>query len=256
MSKELAKKEEALFPALTGNSQEFLETLKENLGGDDLSPFDLDRVSIPTGGGVAWTIPTIDGGVDSVKELVGIIIGVQKARAYWRTSFANSGGGSPPDCISDDGITGLGDPGGACATCPYAEFGSKLGEDGLTRLAGQACRQITRIFLLRPDSMLPLVVNLPPSSIKSGRKYLLRLAGQSLKFTAVVSRLTLEQDKSKGVDGKGGGIAYSKAVFAMVGKLDQAQAGAAAAYAAAIAPALRKVEVEVADFGREEDGAF
>ena len=231
MAKELAVKQMAEFPALAQDIKTLQAAMAENLGGASISPFDLDKVQIPSGGGLAWTVATLEGET-SVSEVMGIIVHVQNARAYWKESFGESGGGTPPDCISDDALVGIGDPGGRCAECPNAAFGSDA------RHRGQACKLIQRLFLLRDGDMLPVVVNLPPGSLKNARKYLLRLVSNGIKASGVVTKIGLERDKNQD------GITYSKATFAMVGKLDSAQAEAACAYGKALAPAFKRVPVD------------
>jgi hypothetical protein len=222
MTTDLAKKTETF--KILANAQEAIDALKNNLNGENLSPMDLDRVGIPPGGGSTWCVPTLEGEVNA-PEIVGVIIGVQNCRAYWAGDY--SGGGDPPDCVSEDASFGVGDPGGNCHVCPLASYGSD------SRGKGQACKQIKRLFVLRPASMLPLVVNLPPTSLKAASRYLLRLVDNGLKYQAVVTRITLEKTKNSE------GISYSLAVFSLVGKLDPDQARAMADYAQVIAPMLR-----------------
>lgn len=229
-SKDLVKAE-AAFPALAQDPQAIVAAMAENLGGQAITPFDLDRVTIPAGGGLAWSVPTLEGEKPQA-EITGIIIGVQNARAYWAQTIEASGGNLPPDCISDDAVTGVGNPGGECRVCPFAQFGSDA------KQRGQACKHIQRLFVLRAEAMLPLVVNLPPTSLKGAKKYLLRLVSNGKRASSVVTKIALERDKSAD------GIVYSKAAFAMVGELDAAQAATAAAYAAAFAPAFKRVDVQ------------
>ena len=235
MAKELTVKE-ATFPALSVDAGTLREALQENLGGAGLSPFDLDKVKIPSGGGTTWAVPTLEG-EDEVKELLGIIVHVQNARAYWAGDFA--GGQTPPDCVSDDAVYGVGNPGGECAKCPYAAFGSDKNR------RGQACKLIQRMFLLQAGATLPLVVNLPPGSLKGARKYLLRLVSAGQKASGVVTRITLEKDKNAD------GIVFSKALFQMAGKLDEAQAAQARAYGQALAPVFKRVDTQ--DFSQEHE---
>jgi hypothetical protein len=234
MAKELAVKETAQFLVLE-NAQGAIEALKSNLEGEALSPMDLDRVSVPGAGGISWCIPGLEG-EETTQEIVGVIVGVQNCRAYWAGDFA--GGGDPPDCSSDDGVTGIGEPGGACKVCSLAQFGSD------SRGKGQACKAMKRLFVLRPGSMLPLVVALPPSSIRPATRYLLRLAGVGLKYQAAVTRTTLEKTKNSE------GIAYSVASFALAGKLDPGQAQAMEDYAQTMGPLLRR-PVVAEDFHNE-----
>jgi hypothetical protein len=239
MSKALAAKDEAQFMVLA-NPGAAIEALKSNLDGETLSPFDLDRVTIPAGGGSQWCIPTLEG-EQVAAEITGVIVAVQNCRAYWQESFDSSGGGTPPDCVSEDVVTGIGNPGGVCQKCPMAAFGSD------NRGKGQACKQIKRLFLLRPDSMLPLVVTLPPTSIRPAQRYLLRLAGRGLKYQGVVTRITLEKEKNSG------GIAYSKAVFGMVAALDAGQAKVMEDYVKEVAPSFsRKVTADDFPAGEAE----
>ena len=234
-TKELAVKETAQFMVLA-NAQSAIEALKSNLEGESLSPMDLDRVSVPGAGGTSWCIPGLEG-EETTQEIIGVIVGVQNCRAYWAGDFA--GGGDPPDCVSEDNATGVGDPGGNCKLCPQAAFGSD------SRGKGQACKQIKRLFLLRPGSMLPLVVNLPPTSIRPATRYLLRLAGVGLKYQTAVTRITLEKTKNAE------GIAYSVATFALAGKLDPGQAAAMEDYAKSMGPLLRR-PVVAEDFHGEQ----
>ena len=225
MAKALAVKVEEQQFMVLADAANAIEALRSNLEGEVLSPMDLDRVSVPAGGGVNWIIPTLDGD-ENTPEVVGVIVAVQNCRAYWSSEFG--GGGTPPDCVSEDAHTGMGDPGGSCRLCPMAEFGSD------SRGKGQACKQIKRIFILRPTSMLPLVVNLPPTSLRPATRYLLRLAGSGLKYQGAVTRITLEKTKNSD------GIAYSTAVFALAAKLDPGQAVAMEEYTKSIGPLLKR----------------
>jgi hypothetical protein len=224
MAKELAVKEKADFMVLA-NAQSAIEALRSNLEGETLSPMDLDRVKVPAGGATTWCVPTLEGD-ENTQEVVGVIVGVQNCRAYWQGDF--SGGGDPPDCSSDDAHMGVGAPGGPCDKCPQAQFGSD------NRGKGQACKAIKRLFVLRPGNMLPIVVTLPPTSLKPATRFLLRLVGAGLKYQEAVTRITLEKTKNSE------GIAYGVAVFAMAGKLDPAQAKAMEDYAKAMGPLLRR----------------
>lgn len=230
MSKEIAKQEVAEFPALAVSAEDLRIAIQENLGGGTLSPFDLERVKVPSGGNLFWTVPTLDG-EDSAKEIIGIIVGAHNFRTFYKDQF--SGGNEPPDCKSDDMVTGYGTPGGPCKACPNNVWGS--GRNG----KGKACQEKKRVFLLRPGEMLPLVIVLPVMSLSPKNrngfpKYMLRLTTNALAGSKVVSKAYLVKDKSED------GIEYSRVEWAMVGKLDPAQAEASKAYADMMAPALKQ----------------
>ncbi|HNR80482.1 MAG TPA: hypothetical protein PKG85_09540, partial [Mesotoga infera] len=206
------KKETAIEVADTGylvlqKDSNIVEIVEENLGSEGVSAYDLDRVKIPAGGATAFEIPTLDG-EESAKDIEGIIIYWKTARAYWPEKF--NGENNPPQCSSVDGEVGQGNPGGYCAKCPLAQFGSA--DNG----KGQACKQMRQLFIVRENDILPLVLTLPPTSIKPAKQYFMRLASKGIKYTHAVTRITLEKAKS------GEGITYSKAAFALVKQLEPA----------------------------------
>lgn len=173
-----------------------------NLGGETISPTDLDRAKVPTGGGTSWTIPGVSGD-ETTKEIVGVIVFSKMVKAYWPEAGSNN----PPQCSSKDGRIGIGDPGGDCATCPFSQWGSKQGSKG------KACKDSRLLFIMRPEDALPLVVSVPPSSLNAVKKYLLRLTAKWLPFHAVMTRLSLEIDKTAE------GVKYSKIVPSAAGVL-------------------------------------
>jgi len=226
---------------IAGNFDEIKGILSESLGGEALSPQDLDQIKVPSGGGTSWEIETV-AGPDSVKELNGIIVASQVQRVYWAEAF--SGGNTPPDCVSTDGITGHGSPGGKCAECPMAEFGSSDNN------RSQACQQRRMLFFVEECDILPKVISVPPSSLKAARQYLVRLAGQRMLPYGVVTRLTLEKDKNAD------GIAFSKMVFQAGAPVDPEVIPAVRGYVRQMKPALTAVATQVATEAADEDVAF
>ena len=99
-------------------------------------------------------------------------------------------------------MTGEGDPGGNCKTCPYNQFGT--GENG-----SKACKNRRRIFVLRQGEIFPLLLSLPTGSLKEFTKYIKRLLGKGRKSNSVVTRFTLRKATNSG------GLAYSQAQFAL-----------------------------------------
>jgi len=94
--------------------------------------FFFDRVKLPAGGGTAFEIPSAEGeDSEMVKDITGIIVYNHPAYAYYQDKY--TGGNNPPDCGSFDGVTGIGTPGGDCATCPYNRFGSGDGQSKLCK---------------------------------------------------------------------------------------------------------------------------
>lgn len=191
------------------------EALSEELNGLGAIPF--DQVKIPAGGGRAFEVPSDDpDNPDTVTELVGIIIDHHPTNGYWRDPY--SGGSVSPDCSSMDGKLGVITESGcvrSCDTCPLNQFGSA--DDG----SGKACKNMHRIYLLREGEMLPIILTLPPTSIKPFKEYLAKrvlLAKPPKRCWQVVTKITLKTDTSSA------GIKYSKAVFTKVGLVDNIDA--------------------------------
>ena len=205
------------------------DILRENIGSEGLSSFDLDRIKIPAGGMQAWSIPGVDG-EEVVKEFTGVVIYHKLGRALWKDSLEDSGGGSPPDCSSDDSITGIGDPGGDCAKCSFAKFGSdpKGGK-------GQACKQVKQLFVIRENALLPVCLSLPPTSLMPAKKFLLRLASNGLPYYGVLVRFGLEKVNN------GSGIEYSRVVLNTAARLTAEQAAQFKQYSLSLRPHLDKV---------------
>ena len=199
--------------------------LASNLGGLEISVFDLETIRIPAGGGLNWQILTPEG-EESAKTINGILVGTQMTRAYWSTPIEESGG-APPDCSSPDNNTGYGNPGGSCRTCPYAKFGSDH------RGRGQACKQVLRLFFLRDGQVLPSVIPLPPTSHKACKQYLLGLASRGVQARTVITEIGLAKTKNQD------GVAYSQATFKAAGGASEEAIAIASAVATNMVPLLK-----------------
>ena len=234
MTKELAKSSQ--YAIMKGDPNAVGEIIRENLGdGEQLSVMDFTRVSVPAGGSTTWVVPDIDqpSGEIEAKEIVGIIIATKTTRQYWPDEF--DGGGTPPQCSSEDGTSGIGDPGGLCVDCPLNEFDSH--PDGRKK----ACQEKRLIFLVRENDFLPTVIVGPAGSLKNIRTYLVGLAGKQKFVHSVYSSLGLEKDKNAD------GIVYSKIVLRKLGDVENPEASKA--YAAAIKPSLSRVARTMAQEG-------
>lgn len=171
-------------------ASDIADIVRENLGGQ-LSISDLDRIKIPAGGGQSWMIRTLDG-EQEVKKVDGVIVYFGYQNAYWDKTIDETGGGDPPVCFARDGAYGVGNPGGTCLTCPYNQFGS---DDRGGK--GKACKNMAVLFVLQPNTVLPVVFMLPPTSVKVVRKYMANLAVAGLRYFQVQSSFTLEKAKNE-----------------------------------------------------------
>jgi hypothetical protein len=219
MTNEIAKVEDE-FLVLSKDVDKVKTVVEANLGGEDgASMFDLEQVKMPTGGGKSFILS--DG--SAVESIEAVICQWQNIRAYWPGDYS---GGDKPQCSSTDGVTGKGNPGGLCRECPYAQFGSaEKGE-------GQACKAMRRLFLLKKDRVLPMLLTLPPTSIKPCRKYLTRITSQMLPYWQVVTEFTchLEENASN--------IKYAVVDFSLAGTLSDEQSELIQEYAESLGALL------------------
>ena len=220
----MALKKVETFLALQSNATATLDAIRENIGNDRITDRDLDRITVPLGGGLNWTVPTLEG-EDSAKALDGIIVHWTSPRAYWATGM-EVGGNTPPDCSSHNGDVGYGQPGGACHLCPLSEWGSADGG------SGKACKEKRMLFLLRSTDLLPIVIQAPSTSIQPVKKYLLRLASQGLPYWSVITRLSLEKGSNAN------GISFSRIAPKSAGPVPEDQREKLADYLHAIKPII------------------
>lgn len=190
-----------------------------------------DRVKIPSGGGLAFEVPGDDpDNPELVKELVGVIIDHYPVQTYWRSKF--SGENTPPDCYSNDGKIGIGDPGGSCKNCPLNQWGSAEGG------VGKACTSKRKIFILREGDGLPIQLTLPPTSLKNFNEYVAkRIVAKGRRTWGVVTRITLKRVKNAS------GIDYSEAQFAVVRDLNDGEKVKSKVYASEMKQFTRQASV-------------
>ena len=198
--------------ALAPLSDDLAQMLNEELDGLGQVPF--DAVKIPSGGGLAFEIPGDDPDApETAQSLLGVIVHHHPINAYWEHDF--DGSNNLPDCSSMDGKRGLDVKTGEvrdCADCPFNQFGS--GRNGV----GKACKNGHRIYLLRENEALPILLTLPPTSLKSFKEYLAkRLVMKGKRSTDALTAIKLKREKN------GDGIAYSACVFSKAGDLTKDQ---------------------------------
>lgn len=191
---QVTKKQETALAIMKPEAKEIQDIFRENLAGGTINRFDLEAIKIPTGGDTKWQIEGADG-TKMESSFQGIIVKAHNTRAYWKPTVNDDGSekdvlGEPPDCASDDGVTGRGSPGGDCMSCKWSQWDT--GKKG----RGQACKLMRTLFILKPESYLPAVMNCPPSSYPTMHKYFTSLSTKGLRYSDVVTEFGLEGDKS------------------------------------------------------------
>lgn len=239
-----AKLEKSDFGALTKSPSEIHAIIETNVGPAGINMGNLTRVKLPTGGSLKWSVPSIRG-EQSIEEIEGIVIHQRDTRAYWAKSIDEGGGGQPPDCTSEDGYTGKGEPSGPCAECKLNVWGSepKAGR-------GKACKELKIVYLLpKGKSFLPYVFIMPPTSLKPMATFFLGLASEAMRADSVRTVLKLKEATNQA------GTKYAQVDPRLPsnGELSKEEIAIVHAYVAAIKPALeRRVEVNQSDV--EGDG--
>lgn len=172
--------------------------MKTNLEGERLGLSNLERVKIPAAGGRFWEVEGING-PESVQAITGVIVHDERVRSYWEVSVEDGGGDNPPDCFSNDLITGHGNPGGNCDDCPFGKFSEND--------KAPECREGRVLYIQTKESILPLVLRLAPTSLKNYVNYKVRLSSRLVKLTDIETVITLASDKNKS------GVAFSRCEF-------------------------------------------
>ena len=198
--------------ALTPINSDVTELIKEELDGLGQIPF--DTIKVPSGGGLAFELPGDDpDNPDTTQILTGVIVHHHAVNSYWPGEY--DGSNTLPDCSSADGKQGLDIKTGElrdCSTCPFNQFGSS------SKGNGNACTNGHRMYLLRSGEVLPVLISLPPTSLRAFKDYIAkRLVLKGKRTSSVLTTIKLKREKSAD------GIAYSSCVFTKAGDLTPAQ---------------------------------
>lgn len=216
---EIAAAETETFPAPVDSgylalNNNALDIIRANLKSQPLTLDLFDTVKSPSGGSTVFSVPGLSGD-EPEKELIGIILDYTTPRAYWDTP--DPAEGTPPVCMSQNSI--ISHDGKSCALCPYNDFGSKDGDSN-----AKACKESVLLFLLRPDSIIPLLVRVPATSKPRFLKYSTRLLSILTPVSSVVTKISLEKATSKQ------GKPYALFNFQTVSKLSPEEAAQAKAF--------------------------
>lgn len=194
-----------IIPELTA---EVREVLAEEIADNGDIEISMPTLKIPSGGGLAFTLPNDE--ADVAKYVDVVIVDRFPVNVFWEGSF--EGGNNPPDCVANDGVCGVGYPGGPCAACPNNAFGSA------DKGAGKACKNVVRAYILPSGgALLPWKLDVPPTSIKEFKKYVSGVVMGGKHPYGVVTRIGLEKKKS------GDGIDYSALTFKTITPLPAEQ---------------------------------
>jgi hypothetical protein len=122
--------------------------------------------------------------------------------------------GAKPDCYSADGVAPAADAANPqakkCATCAHNQWGSRVTEKGASK--GKACSDTVRMAVAAAGQLNdPLLLRVPPASIKALGEYGQMLAKRGVGYSMVVTKVAFDQEAES-----------PKLTFKPVGFLDDA----------------------------------
>jgi len=202
---------------------EEIRELVEEYFRDGINETDLHLIKVPKAPSKTWDLP----GEVSARTFTGVILGVREHRQLWKNPFEQNDGEAPV-CKSLDGIMGVGIPGGACAICPKAEWGS--GKDG----EGTACPPRTTFYVLMPGDTLPVRLDMPVGATKQ----LPTLNRDLLNARAFKADVVITFGLSEVPRGKKKSGTYNQVTFTIVERFDDATKLRSRAYAASLTATL------------------
>ena len=221
------------------------------LDGDDFTSEDLaddmeglrlsfTRIKIPGGGHLQFEIPSGNPDVpDYAPYLEGVILYSHNSNAYWPEG-SEYDDDQPPLCQSFDGKVGYGEPGGTCADCVLNQFGS----DGNNK--GKACKNMRMLYLLRSGEYMPLLISLPPTSIKPFKEFLNRAFVYRRRATyGSLIQIGLKKENNGSND-------YSVATFRLVRDFQGEELAQIRAYANGFKEQIKAINIQRALINEEQ----
>lgn len=184
---------------------------------DGLGDIPFEVIKVPGGGHIAFEVPGDDeDNPDVVKELVGVIVHQHQVNAYWDKDRATgSDESNAPLCSSHDGHTGynrISRTYCSCKTCENNRYGSAANG------RGKACKNMRQLYFLMGGRMMPVIIQLPPTSIKAFNTYTGSwISKAGIPPFAHITKITLKKETNKE------GQDYSTVLFSHVRNLTQAE---------------------------------
>jgi hypothetical protein len=196
-TKEVAVFDASNYEVLNADTtNDFKEALLLDFGNEDINPRKIfTTIPMPLGGGTSFQVDSLDGVIE-MKELTGIIAHLQPERALFPEKFDPK---SRPFCVSNDCMTGEGDPGGSCPSCPNDKFGPNN--------EAKRCKESKTAYLLMEGESFPVILKISPGSFKALDDYRMKILRYGIKLHTTETIISLEREKSAN------GTFFSKLVF-------------------------------------------
>lgn len=219
-----------------------LQAIRDSLmPGEELTARDLARITCPKGGGTIFEVPG-PAGTEGVKEVTGLLLAYQFRGAIWADEEMREG--VPPAIRSDDQVT-------AELVCHYDELPDWLkkevdeatDDEGIIqwkllpsakfeehsvgsgkKTTRKRAKETALLFLaLANDDPLPVLLQVPPTSLKAFRQFRLQLIRCKVPPSQAVIGVTAKTATNQT------GEPYAKLEFHLRGRLDPDRATAISA---------------------------
>lgn len=195
-----------------GDDPDVREALAANFGdGESITADCMIRVKVPSSGAAKWTIDELEGETQ-VDELVGLMVYYAAGGVLWPTTDPVDG--TQPVLRTDDLVTAyrVGDDLGDIDPDVLEQFRINGGYDWQA-LAGEGgpygwgsgkggrgkrATEFKVIGILRQGDILPILLNVPPTSIKSVSSFVKKLSAKAVPWYRAVIGLSLEEAKNEG----------------------------------------------------------
>lgn len=178
------------------------------------------QAKIPAGGGMAFNISTGNEEQDtSVSNFKGIIVSYHSHNVLFPETENGGMSAEPPICQSPNGKQGIardGDELRDCADCPHNQWRS--GKNG-----GKQCKNKRCLYIIAEGCTVPIMMTLPPMSVKPWEAYKSGLGIRRMSPCDVVTEFSIAVKTSKN------GIKYSTVRLKAIGYVSQEMKTAAQA---------------------------
>jgi hypothetical protein len=171
--------------------------------GSQIVSVTFDRVKVPSGGALSWELPSGNPDEPEVsKELVGVVVDDHFMSTLWLDDFA--GDNTPPDAtwfeVSPNQVVAQINERARTAGAktdlnedPFNAWGSGTGG------RGKKAKQMYRLYVLRDGDILPIMLTVPPSSIKAWTDFKRYILGKQKLVPQVSIRMGLKKVQKDGV---------------------------------------------------------
>ncbi|MEG1892067.1 MAG: hypothetical protein RR301_11640 [Clostridia bacterium] len=237
--------ESALYVPGNQDFEDIYEDIGDILARSARSVFGVISIAAAGAGVFKVLEPGAEMPTNGVGEVECIIIASHPTNVLWGSEFSKREAHEHPLCRSVDGSTGVDEEGEIhnCADCPHNQFG----EDG----SRKECSNRRQLYILRQGDVLPMLLTLPPSALKTYDNYRVRTRMQlNRKLNTVITRITLTNKTSDKSNAE-----YSVPVFTPVALLKESESARLTEYAAKIMQSAQRAGVVADDLINDTDAA-